>query len=166
MLGRQVKFKSLRQFLFVFLLILASCLPPRVVNNSYFNIGLSKVECGSYAVKNHSDTIGYIVNPLNFHSAKSTDNITSFEKLLTSKYGNYYNKFKRQYWFTATRAGDTLIFVTMFSRREMKLIMDWKCEEQDVDVYKKIFKHVETKSFPRTFSFNCTKVRWTLPGED
>ena len=156
----------MRHFLFSFLLILTSCLPSKVVNTVDYNISLTKVECGSYAVKNQSDTIGYIVKPLNFYNATSADNVTSFEKLLRSVYGRYYDKFKRQYWFTATRAHDTLIFVTMFSRREMNLVPDWKCEEQEVDVYNKIFRHVGTKKFPRSFSFNCTKGRWTLPGED
>jgi hypothetical protein len=156
----------LRQFLFAFLSILISCSSSKIETASDFNISVVKAECGSYAVKNQSDTIGYIVKPLNFYSATSTDNITRFEKLLKSQYGDSYDTFKRQYWFTATRGNDTLIFVTMFSRREMGLVKDWKCEEQEVDVYNKIFRNVETKKFPRTFSFNCTKDRWTLLGED
>ncbi len=124
------------------------------------------MDCDSYAVKNQSDTIGYIVKPLTFYSVKSAQNITSFENLLRSVYGSYYNQFKRQYWFTATRTHDTLIFVAMFSRKEMALVTEWKCEEQEVGVYNNIFRHVETKKFPRTLSFNCTKGRWTLPGED
>jgi hypothetical protein len=112
------------------------------------------------------DTIGYIVKPLYFNSINKAKDIASFEKLLKSDYKDHYDKLKRQYWFTLTRANDTLIFVTTLTKREMKLLDNWRCEEQDVDVYNKIYKHTSRKKFPRTFSYNCTKGRWTQPGED
>src|SRR5690349_1307675 len=122
------------KLLVIGLLIFISCnAPKQIINTKDISITLSKIQCGSYEVKNNESTIGYAVKPFIIEVEKKDDEITKFEKLLNATYNNYYNNFFRVYSFTKDRGNDTILVVIMLSAKQIKSIPNWKCEEQDVD---------------------------------
>ncbi|MBB6612554.1 hypothetical protein H7F15_16030 [Pontibacter sp. Tf4] len=150
----------------IILIIFASCsVSKKIINTNDLTITLSKTECGSYEVTNNGDLIGYVVKPFYLETDKKDVCITQFENSIKANYYDYYDKFYRTYWFVKNNVSDTLILVQMFSPRQVGLVPDWQCEEQEVDVYNKLNKNKDSSKYPPTFTYNCTKSRFKIIGD-
>ena len=143
------------------LLFFLSCtVPKKIIKEN--NIAIVKTECGSYAVNNNGKLIGYIVKPFYVEAEKKENHIAKFENLILAKYSEYYNKFYRTYWFMINSTGDTTIHIVFLSTKQIKLIPDWECEEQPVEVYNRIYRK---RNHPSFFMYNCSKSRLRISGD-
>lgn len=141
----------------------ASCNASRkIIYTGNLNIALTKTECNSYEVKNNGEMIGYVVKPFYVEVENKEYNIIQFEKLIKANYSNYYERFKRTYWFSKNSGSDTLILVEMLSAKQLSAITNWQCEEQEVDTYNQIHKHKNINKYPLFFIYNCTKGRFKI----
>jgi len=148
------------------LLVFISCsVSKKIINTSALAITLTKSECGSYAVKNNGELIGYVVKPFYVEAENKEVYITQFENLIKSNYSNYYDNFYRTYWFIKNSASDTLIDVVMSSPKQVNSIPNWQCEEQDVDTYKRNRKNFFDAQHPQFITYNCSKGRFKILGD-
>lgn len=148
------------------LLFFSSCnISKKIINTKNLSITLTRTKCGSYEVKNNGDLIGYVVKPLYVEAKKKKIYIDQFESLTKAKYSNYYDKFYRTYWFVKNRISDTLILVEMLSPKQVHLIPNCQCEEQEVDRYNQINKNKNNSKYLRSFSYNCSKGRFKILGD-
>ena len=80
---------------------------------------------------------------------------------------NYYDRFYRTYWFSKNSVSDTLILVEMLSPKQLSSIPNWQCEEQEVDIYNRLYKNKNknNNNHPRSFTYNCSKGRFKVLGD-
>lgn len=148
------------RLLAITLVAFASCsASKKIINTKNISISLTKMQCGSYEVKNNESTIGYAVKPFIIEVDRSNE-ITKFENLIKNNYTNRYNNLFRIYLFTKNRIGDTILNVIMIKPKQASLIPGWQCEEQDVDTY----WSNHTKN-PQIIPYNCTKERFKIWGD-
>lgn len=151
------------KLLAISLMIFASCnVSKQVINRKDISISLTKIQCGSYEVKNNKEVIGYMVKPFYIEVEKKDKYISQFENLIKATYSNHYNKFYRIYWFIKNSAGDTTLAVTFLKPKLAYSIPNWQCEEQDVDTY------FHSKKYPRSgksITYNCSKGRFKVLGD-
>lgn len=148
------------------LLLFTSCsVAKQIINTNNLTITLAKMECGSYEVKNSGELIGYVVKPFVIETDRKEYYITQFENLIKANYSNYYNKFYRTYWFVKNSAADTTLQVVMLSPKQVELIPNWQCEEQDVDTYKRNRKNLFDAEHPQFIIYNCSKGRFKILGD-
>jgi hypothetical protein len=142
------------------LLLFPTCLITKISTEiSNHDITLEKTSCGSYEVKNNLKLIGFLVKPFYVQVDKKEKYISEFEDSLTKRFTGYYDKLFRVYWFGKNRVSDTIIFVYLLSPKQLALIPDAKCEEQEADLYNKLYKKKGTKH-PFWFIYNCSKGRF------
>lgn len=148
------------------LLMFTSCtVSKQMINTKDISIVLTKMQCGSYEVKNNASSIGYAVKPFVIEVEKQGDEIIKFENLIKKKYTNYYNSFYRIYTFTKDRSNDTILVVIMLSTKQVSSIPNWQCEEQDVDTYTRNRRNLFNMEHPQFISYNCTKDRFKSLGD-
>ena len=148
------------------LLIFISCnVSKKIIDTKNLTITLAKTECGSYEVKNNGELVGYIVKPFYVEVENKENYILQFEKLIKTNYSNYYDRFYRTYWFAKNSVSDTLILIEMLSPKQLNLIPNWQCEEQEVDVYNRLYRNKTNNKHPRSFIYNCTKGRFKVIGD-
>lgn len=150
------------------LLIFISCnVPKKIIDTKNLTITLTKTECGSYEVKKNGELTGYVVKPFYVGVEKKENYIIQFEKLIKANYSNYYDRFYRTYWFSKNSVSDTLILVEMLSPKQLSSIPNWQCEEQEVDIYNRLYKNKNknNNNHPRSFTYNCSKGRFKVLGD-
>ena len=128
----------------------------KVTYNENSEIKLSITECNSFEVTNNGVLIGYVVKPLYVEVLKKEAYILKFEMLIKEKYFKHYDTFYRTYWFSKTSTSDTTMMVQMLSKKQANLISNWRCEEQEADVYNKLFSGKSGDKYPSSFTYNCT----------
>lgn len=147
--------------LIIVLVVLTSCnTSKKIINTKDISISLTKIQCGSYEVKNNESVIGYAVKPFIIEVDRMKE-ITRFENLSKSNYKNRYEKFYRIYLFTKNSIGDTALNVIMIKPKHASLIPDWQCEEQELDTYWRK-RHATS---PLILNYNCTKGRFKILGD-
>jgi hypothetical protein len=145
------------------LLCLFSCSKTsRIKNDNDATISLTKTECGSYAVKNKGKLVGYVVKPFIPDAENKEAHITRFENLVKTNYSRFYDKFYRIYIYNKNSAGDTTLFIEMLPIRQTRLVPNWKCEEQGLNVYEKTY---QKRKNPGSFEYNCSKGRFHMKGD-
>lgn len=153
------------KLLAISLLVFTSCsMSKQIIKTKDISITLSKMQCGSYEVKNNESIIGYVVKPFVVEVEKVLL-ITQFENLIVNDYAGYYNRFYRTYWFIKNSASDTLLEVVMLSPKQISSIPNWQCEEQDVDTYKRNRKNLFNAEHPQFITYNCSKGRFKILGD-
>ena len=149
--------------LLLVILSLISCnATNKIGNNNDIVISLTNIDCGSYAVSNNGVLIGYVVKPFWIDVQNKEIHIARFENLLKTKYFSFYDKLLRVYSFSKNGSGDTTLLVDMLSIRQTKLIPDWQCKTQTVEVLNSIYIK---RKYPSTFWYNCSKSRFRMPGD-
>lgn len=147
-------------------LIFISCSTSRkIIMDKEPLISIMKTECGSYEVKDNGKLLGYVVKPFYVAVEEKENHIIQFEKLIKSEYSDFYRRFYRTYWFSKNSASDTLILVAMLSTKQLHLIPNWHCEEQEADTYNLLYKNKNNDKHPRFFTYNCTKKRFKVLGD-
>lgn len=154
------------KLLLIGLLVFSSCsVSKKIINTQNLAITLAKMQCGSYEVKNNGEVIGYVVKPFYVEVEKKENYITQFENLIKASYSNHYDQFYRTYWFVKNSVSDTLILVQMLSPKQVDLVPNWQCEEQEVDIYNQLNKNKKNSKYPRSFTYNCSKGRFKVLGD-
>lgn len=149
----------MKQVLTISLFVSLSCNTAKpIINTKKISISLTKMQCGSYEVKNNENTIGYAVKPFIIEVNKSTE-ITRAENLIKFNSLNHYDNFFRIYVFTKNSAGDTILDVTFLKPKLAYSIPNWQCEEQDVDTY---FRSKEYPHSGKSLTYNCSKKRFKI----
>lgn len=153
----------MKQLLAIGLLVFTSCsMSKQIIKTKDISISLTKMQCGSYEVKNYESAIGYAVKPFIIEIANRDTEITKFENLVKSSYNNRYRNFLRIYLFTKNSTGDTILNVIMLKPKLAYSIPNWQCEEQDVDTY------FRSKKYPhsgKVITYNCSKGRFKILGD-
>ena len=153
----------MKKILAIVLFVFTSCsMSKEVENKKYKSITLTKMQCGSYEVKNDERLIGYTVKPFIINVERKEDEITKFENLVKSSYNNRYRNFLRIYLFTKNSTADTILNVIMLRPNLAYSIPNWQCEEQNVDAY------FHSKKYPysgKAITYNCTKSRFKILGD-
>lgn len=156
----------MKLFVVIGLLIFISCdVSKQIINTKEISISLSKIECGSYEVKNSGKLIGYVVKPFYVEAEKKEDHIIQTENLIKANYSNYYDRFYRAYWFIKNSKGDTTLDIVMLSTKQVGAIPNWQCEEQDVDTYKRNRRNLFDVKHPQFITYNCSKGRFKVLGD-
>ena len=138
-----------------FLLAAFSCnVSKNIIVTKDLNTLISKIECGSYDVKNYEKLIGYIVKPFVIEIENKESYIYQFELYLKNTYSNYYNKFYRVYWFSYNNKSEILLQVVMLSNKQILQIPNWQCEDQDVDIYTRNRKYLFDSEHPQFIVYN------------
>jgi len=134
-----------------------SCNSNKLINENfgYNQITIASSKCGSYEVKNNKVTIGYAVKRF-IVEADRVKEITEFERKLRIKYKNKFNKDFRVYTFTTDSAGDTILMTLFLSSKQAKNIPNWKCKQQEVQIYPKRAEWID---------YNCSKNRFKVLGD-
>jgi hypothetical protein len=118
------------------LVLFTSCdVSKQIINTKDISISLSQIDCGSYEVKNHAGTIGYVVKPFIVVIENRESEIARFENLVSSSYKHHYDDFFRIYVFTKDRIGDTILNVSFLKPKLAHSIPNWQCEQQDVLIF-------------------------------
>jgi len=145
------------------LLVFTSCsMSKQIIKTKDILITLTKMQCGSYEVKNYESSIGYAVKPFIIEVENRGAEITKFENLVKSSYNNRYRDFLRIYLFTKNSTGDTILNVIMLKPKLAYSIPNLQCEEQDVDTY------FRSKKYPhsgKSITYNCSKGRFKILGD-
>jgi hypothetical protein len=148
------------------LLVFTSCsVSKKMTNTKDLTIILTKTECGGYEVMNKEQLVGYVVKPFYVEVEKKEKYIVQFENLIKANYANHYDKFYRTYWFVKNSVSDTLISVQILSPKQVHSIPNWKCEEQEVDIYNQLNRNKNDAKYPRAFAYNCSKGRFKNLGD-
>ncbi len=124
-------------------LLLTNCYPTKSFSRQTMMLSISKTKCGSYAVMNEKDTLGFIVKPFIIDMDTTTKfKIQEFELKVKKKYPHKINKRWRIYFFDI-RNKDTVLMTLIISPKRLNKNPEWKCTFDEIQHYPKHSKWID-----------------------
>jgi len=123
--------------------LLTNCYPIKSFSRQTMMLSISKTKCGSYAVINEKDTLGFIAKPFIIDIDTTTKfKIQEFEIEVKKKYPHKFNKKWRIYFFDI-RDKDTVLMTLIISPKRLNKNPEWKCTFDEVQNYPKHSKWID-----------------------
>ncbi len=123
--------------------LLTWCSPTKSYIPESKTISLSGTQCGSYAVLNDKDTIGFFVKPFIIDiDTRIKFKVRESEIAINKKYRHKFDRKQRIYFFDIW-GKDTVLMALMLPPKHLNKNPDWKCVADEVQNYPKHSKWID-----------------------